>query len=60
MRHPNVQQLAALSGLFKRSLDICQPDNVAELGVVGGNGLEHIEHRAPADRRPMRRTDELG
>ncbi len=46
MRHPDVQQLAALSGLFKRSLDLCQPDSVAILGVAGGNGLEHVEDRA--------------
>jgi hypothetical protein len=27
----NVQQLSALSGLFKRSLDVCLPDSVAIL-----------------------------
>ena len=37
----NVQQLSALSGLFKRALDVCLPDSVAILGIAGGNGLEH-------------------
>ena len=37
----NVQQLSALSGLFKRALDVCRPDSVAILGIAGGNGLEH-------------------
>ena len=38
----NVQQLSALSGLFKRALDVCLPDSVAILGIAGGNGLEHV------------------
>ena len=37
----NVQQLSALSDLFKRALDVCLPDSVAILGIAGGNGLEH-------------------
>jgi hypothetical protein len=37
----SVQQLSALSGLFKRALDACLPDSVAILGIAGGNGLEH-------------------
>jgi threonine dehydrogenase-like Zn-dependent dehydrogenase len=37
----NVQQLSALSGLFKRALDVSLPDSVAILGIAGGNGLEH-------------------
>jgi hypothetical protein len=37
----SVQQLSALSGLFKRALDVCLPDSVAILGIAGGNGLEH-------------------
>jgi hypothetical protein len=37
----NVQQLGALSELFKRTLDVCLPDSVAILGIAGGNGLEH-------------------
>jgi len=37
----NVQQLSALSALFKRALDVCLPDSVAILGIAGGNGLEH-------------------
>jgi hypothetical protein len=37
----NVQQLSALSGLFKHALDVCLPDSVAILGIAGGNGLEH-------------------
>ncbi len=41
MRADNVQQLSALSGLFKRALDVCLPDSVAILGIAGGNGLEH-------------------
>jgi hypothetical protein len=37
----NVQQLSALSSLFKRALNLCLPDSVAILGIAGGNGLEH-------------------
>lgn len=37
----NVQQLSALSDLFKRALEVCLPDSVAILGIAGGNGLEH-------------------
>ena len=37
----NVQQLSALSDLFKRALDVCFPDSLAILGIAGGNGLEH-------------------
>jgi hypothetical protein len=35
----NVQPLSAMSGLFKRALDVCLPDSVAILGIAGGNGL---------------------
>jgi hypothetical protein len=41
MGSDNVRQLSALSGLFKRALDVCLPDSVAILGIAGGNGLEH-------------------
>src|SRR4029077_17415546 len=37
----SVQQLSALSDLFKRALAVCLPDSVAILGIAGGNGLEH-------------------
>jgi Zn-dependent alcohol dehydrogenase len=40
------QQLRALSGLFARALEICQPDTVAVLGIAGGNGLEHVRPAA--------------
>ena len=39
-----MQQLSALSGLFKRALDVCLPDSVAILGNAGGNGLEYAIH----------------
>lgn len=39
----NVRQLAALSELFERALDFCNPESVAILGVAGGNGLERID-----------------
>jgi hypothetical protein len=39
----SVRQLAALSELFARALDLCRPDSVAILGIAGGNGLEHID-----------------
>jgi SAM-dependent methyltransferase len=38
-----LQQLPALSELFKRALNYCLPDSVAVLGIAGGNGLEHID-----------------
>src|SRR5215831_3308220 len=38
-----VQQLAALSELFRRALNRYRPESVAVLGVAGGNGLEHID-----------------
>jgi len=38
-----VQQLTALSELFKHVLDSCLPESVAVLGIAGGNGLEHID-----------------
>jgi hypothetical protein len=38
-----VQQLAALSELFRRTLNRYRPESVAVLGVAGGNGLEHID-----------------
>lgn len=40
------QQLTALSSLFARALDICQPVSVAVLGIAGGNGLEQIPRAA--------------
>jgi len=43
MSADSVQQLSALSDLFKRVLDLCQPDSVAIAGVAGGNGLEHAD-----------------
>ncbi len=36
-------QLRALSELFARALELCQPESVAILGIAGGNGLEHID-----------------
>src|SRR5258708_14839819 len=42
MGSAGVQQLSALSELFKRALDRCLPESVAVLGVAGGNGLEQI------------------
>jgi Zn-dependent alcohol dehydrogenase len=41
MAADSVQQLSALSALFKRVLEDCHPDSVAILGIAGGNGLEH-------------------
>jgi len=38
-------QLSALSLLFARALDLVRPASVAVLGIAGGNGLEHIDHR---------------
>src|SRR6266480_2551001 len=43
MGSAHVQQLHALSALFRRALDICAPDSVAVLGIAGGNGLEHLD-----------------
>ena len=43
MGSPGVQQLTALSELFKRTLDLCLPESVAVLGIAGGNGLEQID-----------------
>jgi hypothetical protein len=37
-----VQQLSALSELFKQVVERCRPTSVAILGVAGGNGLEHL------------------
>jgi Methyltransferase domain len=42
MGSAHVQQLKALSALFKRALDICTPESVAVLGIAGGYGLEHV------------------
>jgi threonine dehydrogenase-like Zn-dependent dehydrogenase len=42
MDSAGVQQLGALSELFKRALNRCLPGSVAVLGVAGGNGLEQI------------------
>jgi SAM-dependent methyltransferase len=39
----HVQQLRALSALFRRALDFCAPDSVAVLGIAGGNGLEQLD-----------------
>jgi hypothetical protein len=36
MGSDNVRQLAALSDLFKRALDLCTPESVAVVGVAGG------------------------
>ena len=38
-----VQQLTALSELFRQTLKRYRPESVAVLGVAGGNGLEHID-----------------
>jgi hypothetical protein len=43
MGSDNVRQLAALSDLFKRALDICTPESVAVVGVAGGNGLDRVD-----------------
>ncbi len=43
MGSADVQQFGALSELFKRALDHCLPENVAVLGIAGGNGLEQID-----------------
>ena len=43
MGSDNVRQLAALSDLFKRALDLCTPESVAVVGVAGGNGLERVD-----------------
>jgi hypothetical protein len=43
MDSPSVQQLTALSELFKRALDLCLSESVAVLGVAGDNGLEQID-----------------
>lgn len=43
MDSAGVQQLSALSELFKHALDLCLPESVAVLGVAGGNGLEQID-----------------
>ena len=43
MGSENVRQLAALSDLFKRALDLCTPESVAVVGVAGGNGLERVD-----------------
>jgi hypothetical protein len=43
MASADVQQLAALSELFKRAIDCCVPESLGVLGVAGGNGLEQID-----------------
>jgi hypothetical protein len=43
MGSDNVRQLEALSDLFRRALDLCNPESVAVLGVAGGNGLERVD-----------------
>jgi hypothetical protein len=43
MSSDNVRQLAALSDLFKRALDLCAPESLAVVGVAGGNGLERVD-----------------
>ena len=43
MRSAAVQQLAALSELFRGALNRYRPESVAVLGVAGGNGLEQID-----------------
>jgi hypothetical protein len=43
MGSDNVRQLAALSDLFKRALDLCAPESVAVVGVAGGNGLDRVD-----------------
>jgi hypothetical protein len=40
------QQLSALSTLFARALETCQPASVAVLGIAGGNGLEQVQRTA--------------
>ena len=43
MRSEAVQQLDALSELFRQVLQFCKPESVAILGIAGGNGLEHVD-----------------
>jgi len=43
MSAAEVQQLSALSDLFKRALTLRCPASLAILGVAGGNGLDHID-----------------
>ena len=43
MGSDSVRQLAALSDLFKRALDLSTPESVAVVGVAGGNGLERVD-----------------
>jgi hypothetical protein len=43
MSAPGVEQLGALSDLFRQVLHDIEPASVAILGVAGGNGLEHID-----------------
>ena len=45
MNHPTVQQLRALSELFKHAVIHAKPRSVAVLGVAGGNGLQHVTDR---------------
>jgi len=42
MSAAHVQQLSALSELFREVVERCEPLSVAILGVAGGNGLEHL------------------
>jgi hypothetical protein len=46
MNHPSVQQLRALSELFKHVVEHARPKSAAVLGVAGGNGLEHLDAAA--------------
>ena len=43
MRSDPVQQIDALSELFRQVLEYAKPESVAILGVAGGNGLEQID-----------------
>jgi SAM-dependent methyltransferase len=43
MGSPGVQQLGALSDLFREALTARRPASVAILGIAGGNGLRHVD-----------------
>ncbi len=43
MDHADVQQLTALSHLFKKALQFCTPQSVTVIGIAGGNGLDQID-----------------
>ncbi len=43
MNSADVEQSAALCGLFAETLAHCQPASVAVIGIAGGNGLDRID-----------------